>query len=86
MDSLDDISQGYPTAKPYQFKFSLVVLLFWSFGSPCSSMAGHVLDPQRSWVDSSETEQNMGIADIPSYAQMAGRRRHSSVSSQSSID
>ena len=49
-------------------------------------MAGNVADPQHSWADRSETEENMGIADIPCYAQMAGRRRHSSVSSQSSVD
>ena len=49
-------------------------------------MAGNVVDPQCSWADRSETEQNMEIADIPSYAQMAGRRRHFNVSSQSSVD
>ena len=49
-------------------------------------MAGNVADPQHSWAELSETEENMDIADIPSYAQMVGRRRHSSVSSQSSVD
>ena len=49
-------------------------------------MAGNIVDPQHSWADLSETEENMEIADIPSYAQMVGRRRHSSVSSQSGVD
>ena len=41
-------------------------------------MVGNVVNPQHSWADLSETEENMEIADIPSYAQMVGRRRQSS--------
>ena len=49
-------------------------------------MAGNVFGPQHSWADRSETEQKREIADIPSYAQMAWRRRHSRVSGESSVD
>ena len=49
-------------------------------------MTGNVLDHQRGWADRSEAEQNVEIADIPCYVQMAGRRGHSSVSNQPSID
>ena len=35
-------------------------------------MAGNVVDPQHSWADRSETEENMEIADIPSMPKWLG--------------